>query len=167
MDLDSITHNGRTGSLGGRQTGFGPSLHRHPLPEPVLGLPRNVGQYVNPKLGQFGAVKIRKDAIRVDGRTGRHPNRYLGALTMCSVFRTEDPLQEAWCPTVYDASALIRRPLELEELLRIFQFPLDMDQEFRKAGFRSLRDLPFLDSLSGEMVGALLCQLWDKSMRGL
>ena len=84
---------------------------------------------------------------------------------MDSVLRTDEPFLDAWCPMIYDRSSLIRRPFELEEMLRIFQFPLDMDKEFRR--LKGLRDLPFLDNPSGEMMGVLLRQLWGESMGGL
>ena len=144
--------------------GFGPTLHRHPLPRPVPGLRRYVGQYVNPKLGPFGAVKIPRASIPMNAHTGEQPGRHLGALTMGNVLRIEDPFVDAWCPTVYDKLSLIRRPLEVEEMLRIFQFPLDMDVKFNHV--KGITKLPFLESPSGELVGVLLRQLWGGSVGG-
>ncbi len=77
-------------------------------------------------------------------------------MMMDGLMSTAELFKEAWCPTVYDHTVFICRPLELEELLRLYQFPLDMDKSFRSRRFTSLKDLPFLDYPPAEMVGAIL-----------
>ena len=74
---------------------------------------------------------------------------------MAEVLSMVNPFEDAWCPTMYEPSALICRPLELKELLRLYQFPLVMDHMFQESGFTSLKDLPFLDCPPAEMVGAI------------
>ena len=68
-----------------------------------------------------------------------------------------------YCPTVYHPGKFAVRPLEVEELLRVYQLPLAMDASLSR---RIASRLPFVNSPPPEMYAALLRLLWGSGLEG-
>ena len=133
--------------------GFGRRL-RLPATLPAA-VPRTLLNFILPTKGGYGLETVDRSSVPGpgDAPTKRRAVEHEGAFLPHGLLPSWDPGAKVYCPTVYHPGKFAVRPLEIEELLRVYQLPLAMDAALSR---RNASRLPFADSPPPEMYAALL-----------
>ena len=143
--------------------GFGRRL-RLPATHPAA-VPRTLLNFILPTKGGYGLETVDRSSVPGpgDAPTRRRAVKHEGAFLPHGLLPGWDPGAKVYCPTVYHPGRFAVRPLEMEELLRVYQLPLAMDAALSR---RNASRLPFADSPPPEMYAALLRLLWGSGVGG-
>ena len=88
------------------------------------------------------------------------------ALLPQGLFSCQYPQARVYCKSAFHPGSFAKRSLTTEELLRLYQLPLDMDKSIVEIVVRWKNGVPFEDTPPPEMYASIFRQLWSEDMGG-
>ena len=148
--------------------GFGNDLGSAFKPAPIPSVVRVLGNYICPTAGGFNLEIVEQcyvpseDELPIRRRPMWHDNTLLPQ----GLFACQYPQAKVYCKSVYHPGSFAKRALTTEELLRLYQLPLEMDKPILEMAVRWTGGVPFEHTPPPEMYASMFRQLWSSEMRG-